>query len=153
MYCKTVGNIRRHPWWSFVNKYPHLAKKVGSVMALLTGSQPVNMQRNLGRLKCGICEAYEVDNATHVLFNCESLEETRSTAWASVIREMRTGMLHSIESMSACDATKCVISCFHVTYISEWDDLYKHIASFVYSMYSARAQCYDSTNSNTVGVP
>jgi hypothetical protein len=144
MYSKTTTRITIHPWWVIANKIPKLTKEISAAISILMGCQPKGIQRNLANGVCKICDAYKSDSATHVLFECSSLKRVRDMKWQHAINSMPDRMSSHVESLSKSKLTELIASCYHESYVFEWLPLYIATASFIYSMYSERARCYDA---------
>ena len=87
-YSQNVHEIRMHAWWYLAKDAPHLTKKIACVMSLLMGSQPSGLQKNNNSSRCKLCDNQAADTPTHIIFECETLQDVRATWWAKVMNKL-----------------------------------------------------------------
>ena len=112
-------------------------------MAVFMGGQSVAMQRNISGNVCGLCSQRVKETPQHKLFECQELDQQRPT-WGEVLRNMPPGMATCMETITAREKTKIILTAFGTRYCSEWTNLYACISKFVYRMYMHRKEKYDS---------
>ena len=113
-------------------------------MALLCGSQPKGLQRNLDHYKCNICIGQYTDSPVHILFECTELLNVRDLMWNKVISCMPVGMANDISLLNSREKYILIISGMKCTrFIQEWSEIFKNIAFFVHTVYSERKRKYD----------
>ena len=125
-----------------MRKFPHIKKKVSSVIAVLLGSQPKGLQRNIGQNTCCLCGIKE--SPQHILFQCQPLNTIRTRVWADVLSVMPLGMAADLSALDPDSKTAFVLSGMNTTsFIEEWEDIYYKMANFVYCIYRERMLLYD----------
>ena len=117
-------------------------KRVSCVMAVMMGTEPQCFQCNFNCKVCRLCYGNKRDNALHLFYECPQLLSTRGSAWLEVINSMPDAMSEHIRGRTVHDKFFFILSGLKGGYIREWQDIYKRIADFVYSMYCARFHLY-----------
>ena len=142
LYVRCVSDIRHLAWWRYARIFPHVKRKVSCIVALLLGSQPKGMQRNLGSNICKLCGLFE--SCEHVLFECSRLNSVRLKVWSEVLNAMPLGMVNCLPNNTH-EKTAFILSGMNSTYsfIQEWTSVYYHISKFVFTMYKERMIQYD----------
>ena len=142
LYYSVIDKISINVWWRFTAFHPGCVKRVSCVMAVMMGTQPQSFQCNFDCNVCRLCCGNKRDNALHVLYECPQLLSTRGSAWLEVINSMPDTMAEHIRGRSDHEKFSFILSGLKGGYIREWQDIYKKIADFVYSMYCARFHLY-----------
>lgn len=142
VYTTCVLDIKVLAWWRYVQKVPHVKKKVACVVAVLLGSQPKGMQRNIGQNICRLCGIKE--SPQHILFHCSKLARVRSYAWDLVLSAMPMAMAKDLSSLNPDNKTVFFLSGLNTaSFIEEWADAYYQVANYVYCIYKERMLLYD----------
>ena len=120
-----------------------MTREVQCVMAILNGTQPKGMQCNFHGNSCGLCGAHVVEDAVHVLWDCEGLTSHRGPWWRKLLRELTTAMARDLEVMPCHSLIDLLLSGPGSGYIPEWAYIYTSFAKFVWSMYRMRHSLYN----------
>ena len=80
----------------------------------------------------------------HILFKCDALEPYRVPLWENVLLKSTEPLRQDMIRMPNRERAVFLLSCLNESYISEWRELYKAIADFIYKMYVKRAVLYDN---------
>ena len=145
LYCDVVKERKIIVWWDFVRRCSGAFKRVSSVVALLCGTQPRGYGANFGPYaRCQICTSYDMETSLHVLFDCETLSETRASVYTPLLDSMPTSMRREYEAMDKSARIRFLLSGFLVDkYVPEWQELYMKTSTFVYEIYRARRNRYE----------
>ena len=142
VYLKCISAIKILPWWLYAQKCPHHKVRISCIIAVLMGSQPKGMQRNIGKKKCHLCGMSE--SPKHILFECPKLVNPRTQSWEGVLGVMPHSMMIDVDQLNMADKTAFILSGMNsASFIVEWADIYYQIANFVYSVYKTRMLLYD----------
>ena len=68
-------------WWQYGRLAPWDINRCRTVIRLL-----LNTYR-LGKVNCQLCNNYKLCDITHILFECESLEQNRNRLWEMYARK------------------------------------------------------------------
>ena len=136
-----IDKIAIHTWWVFSNKFPHLLRKVSSVVSLLCGTQPKGLQ--CFQTMCKLCANRQTDCVEHILFVCESLNSIRIEHLRKISGSMTIAMVNEFSHMTPDRKVVFLISGLNASYTWEWAEIYSNIANFVYTMYSVRFKLYE----------
>ena len=142
LYYSVIDKISINVWWRFTAFHPDYVKRVSCVLAVMMGTEPQCFQCNLNCKVCRLCCGNRRDNALHVLYECPQLLSTRGSAWLDVINSMPDAMAEHTRGRTDHDKLIFILSGLKGGYIREWQEIYKRIADFVYSMYCARFHLY-----------
>ena len=153
MYVNIIRSMAIVMWWKFVSQYPHTMEKVCSLMAIIMGTQPKKMCRNMNNAKqmCGIYNSRVRENPRHVLFECPELEPFRANGWRQVVNSMPPAMAREMERMDHDRKLELIASGLGGSYVREWDGIYFHIVSLVHYMYMHRKEKYDWLETRQIG--
>ena len=99
-----------------------------------------------------LCSNYQRDDCYHVLFNCSALNETREEYLARLYDVMPQAMANVVNEITIKDKVKFLLSPLNSRYIPEWNNIYVAIASFVFAVYSQRANIYDENKLELLSV-
>ena len=143
-YNKSVVSLELHPWWIFVRHFPATFRKVSCVFAILCGTQPIGLQRNLSSSICKLCTCSCRETSLHVLFECAALNHVRETLMGNIVDAMPRNMSNSFLFLNKCEKYTLLITGLHSkSYVQEWAHVYHNTALFVFGMYKKRAVLYD----------
>ena len=81
--------------------------------------------------RCKLCEQI-VFTLEHILFDCYSLDISRSRLWNDVVNSGPKKLVHDIEEMNIVDKCNFILNGFNVSYNGEWSNLYSALINFVY---------------------
>ena len=146
VYMSAIDKIAVHTWWIFANKFPHLLRKISSVVALLCGTQPKSLQ--CFQTMCKLCQSRQPDSIEHTLFVCESLKSTRIDHLRKISASMPIAMNNEFSNMTPHRKVVFLLSGLSAAYTWEWTAIYSNIANFVYEMYRERFKYYEQISEN-----
>ena len=113
------------PLWIHCYKNIKDFKKVKKCIQILIGS----FRQLKGR--CKLCEQ-TVFTLEHILFDCYSLDISRSRLWNDVVNSGPKKLVHEIEEMNIVDKCNFILNGFNMPYNGEWSNLYCTFINFVY---------------------
>jgi hypothetical protein len=126
-------------WWNLCHIRPHLTKAARSVVRLTCGQHCIRLgQRNNNSLLCKQCDLYEVENVSHLLFECTRFNDVRTSAWDDVINEMPLPLITHMNQMGIRKRTEFLFSGFNCNFTPEWLDLYEAAALYIHKLYRLR---------------
>ena len=142
LYHKMVRNISVNVWWQIAARNPISTSKIRSVVAIASGTQPKGLQCNFRYQQCRLCCEQRLDDAMHILFQCPTLEATRSNTWTAVLDALPNAMAADISRKSWHAVLHLILSGFGDQCIPERKSIYLRTACFIHSMYKERYQMY-----------
>ena len=128
-------------WWSVAHFRPRLCKAAQSMLKLICGQYKMHgAQGQAANLsgRCAICGDFEADDVPHLLFTCHHFLTLRDPLWGNVISTMPEPMVQHVIGLNAKDRTIFLLSGFHVSFTSEWIDIYGAVAVFAHRLYEAK---------------
>lgn len=140
-FSRAVKTVGRSVWWTVGRRNPPFRKQCQTIVKLLTGNHALNSgrQHHVNHTKlCQLCESYDVEDLSHVLFKCESLAECRAREWPVLLDALPGVMATEISRLSNDRKTVLILSGFNSVYIPEWNTAFIAAASYVFKMYRAR---------------
>ena len=101
MYVNFIRSMIIVMWCKLSSQDPHTTEKVCSLMAVIMGTQPTKMFRNMGNAKqmCGLYNTRIRENPKQVLFQYPGLEPFRANGWRQVVSSMPPTMTRELERM------------------------------------------------------
>ena len=126
-------------WWRFVQAYPTFLKKASCVVSVLMNGQPKYLQCNFNSDVCKLCIARCLDTPKHILFECDSLIETRELMYQSLIQSMPLPMFQDYNAYSMDRKLKFMLSGLSQDYFN----VMKCVANLVFALYTKRREMYD----------
>jgi hypothetical protein len=118
-------------WWVYAHRYPKTTMYVRLVVKIL-----LNTYR-LGKEGCKVCGTGQLNSATHILFECNGIQNVRDQYWHDVEQTGPLQIRHEMRRMSNYDRTKFVLNAFFCQFIADWTDLYHSTCRYCYKMYIA----------------
>ena len=115
---------------------------MSSVVAVLIGVQPNNLQCNIRNRLCNLCTGRWRDDAKHILLGCEALAQARHIHYNEILTAMPFAMRHEFNRMTLENKLYFIISGLQCDYNKEWAHIYKAMAKFVYELYRKRKLLY-----------
>ena len=138
----TPSNISS--WWLFVQHNPTFMWKCVNIMKLSLGVHMLNsvLFKHRGNVihspVCQLCDSYENETVSHLLFQCSVFHVTRVTLWASVKSSCPSLKLHEfLMSKSDTETTKLLLTGLNNWYVKEWSEFFKAITN-ISNMYQQR---------------
>ena len=83
---------------------------------------------------CILCNNYLLNDATHILFVCDAVSDTRLRLLQVIEKEAPRNIVNSMKNMSLEEKTKFILNGFYCDYVMEWRGLYDAVSNFVYSI-------------------
>ena len=140
-----MPNIQMSSWWSNTQVNPIDMNKCRDILKLLLGCHKLNTcmykrkHSNISSPLCNLCNMYEAESVEHMLFKCPRIEAVRRILWENVIQSTPThAMRDHIETLQVKDKCVFLLSGLCNTYVIEWNEVYRSIATFVSGIYSYR---------------
>ena len=130
-------------WWIYASKNPEQCNKC-KVLARILYSETC-LQSDVARFSevhnksCTWCPGPVVEDAAHMLFECERMADVRRTKWDEITDTMPDAMLDTFNVYDKHEKLRFILSGFNgAQYEDEWEPIYNCMISFVYKMYKAR---------------
>ena len=144
-YSISMEAISMNIWWRFAQNNPRYVKKVSAVVALLCGTQPKQLQRNLEshKSKCLLCNSICKDDLHHVIVDCPKMIQNIETFWRDIYDKMPLAMSRDIKNMNRQKSIDFLISGLGGKYVKEWDPIYANIVTHIWNIYEKRAMKID----------
>ncbi len=133
IYKNVMQNDGLWSWWRFSRKKTNLVKHCQMLLRLLSGCRLHEFETN--RSKCCLCDVLFNDRASHVLFDCVGMRQSRDTEWQRVNSTMPPAISIEFERMSITEGTLYIAKGSNGSYIQEWDELYVAVLRFIKVMY------------------
>ena len=131
-------------WWKYCSRYPGNVRKCRVMARILYGE--TCLQADMARYRdtrCRSCQwcAGAVDDATHMLFQCDLLSDIRIALWRTVLETMPEAMVESVETLSPKSKLEFILTgCNGAGYNDELENTYSAMLNFVYNVYRTRQQ-------------
>lgn len=139
LYSSIITEMKPCAWWKFVQHHPNILTQAASVVALLMNNQPRGLQCNHESDICQLCIDRTVDSSEHILFHCDSLDTVRQCVYPELLNVMPNAMRDCFETMTSDRKLSFILTGMN----SEFYDIMKCIANFVYALYKERKRMYD----------
>ena len=127
LYRRIFTTVDMWPWWSYGLHHPDKMKDIRMLLRLTCGESDLNRDDVHVVLTHPLCEQCTLRmNLTpeHVLFECPSLHQYRTTAWMSLEEHMPPVLWTEINSMNFVDRTSFLLSGLRCGYVPAWDSVY-----------------------------
>ena len=128
-------------WWKVGRLNPDFRKQCRLTVKLLIGDHGLNAGRQHHKVKtklCQLCDSYDVEDVSHLLFKCDSLSVHRDRELPLLIQSMPGVMGSELQNMNTTEQTAFRLGGMRSGYIPEWNDTLVAVAYFVAAMYSHR---------------
>ena len=127
-------------WWKVSRCRPQLTRSVGDIMRLMCGQHVLACNRGQcnGSKICKLCDLYETETVSHLLFSCTKFTVLRATQWAEVLNSMPDQMAQHVLTLNSRDKVIFLMSGFNGNYTVEWLDIYEVVCNFISRIYMAR---------------
>ena len=139
LYLDIVTEMKPIIWWRFVQANPTFLKKASCIVSILMNGQPKYLQCNFNSDICKLCNVRSLDTPRHILFECDSLIETREIMNRSFIQSMPLSMFQGYNASSIDAKLKFMLSGLS----EEYYDVMKCVANLVFALYTKRREKYD----------
>ena len=90
-----------------------------------------------GSAICTLCNQFCIDDAKHVLFDCDQNENIRCCYWNKVQEAGPSKLISEMQNYSN-DKAEFILSCFHSDVVPEWIALYGAVIDYIYNVYIHR---------------
>ena len=91
------------------------------------------------RSLCFNCSMFVNDSIEHMLFECDTLQDTREILWNDVINACPSVIFRQqLEAMEPWRRATYLISCLNYSYVVKWDKLINRILCFIHAMYEKK---------------
>ena len=142
VFRSCVTEIKVSVWWQLSRVCPRLTKATRIIMRLICGehclTSNVGKYTNSTTRLCPLCDDFESETVSHMLFVCTRLTGVRGNGIGILEGKMPHAMYECLCGMNNMDKAIFVISGMRSPFIAEWIEIYTAIATFVYTMYQER---------------
>ena len=131
-------------WWCYASRYPSKKYKCRTMAKILYSETCLKADSaRFGEVHnkvCTWCMGAVVEDAAHLLFECDRYNDLRCRKWNAVTGIMPDAMVQSIRNYNSSDKLKFILTGFNgAAYEPDWEDMYNAVLDFVYEMY--RCHC------------
>ena len=139
MMCRSLCNVtedtwRRNKmvsWWTYAKFNTWDINKCRIMIRLLLDSYRLNSKC------CSICNNGQSSNATHILFQCNRFDNTRTQLWSDICNASPQRLGIELQNMNSDERCKFLLNALNCDFVRDWMELYKCVVKFVSTMYSA----------------
>ena len=99
-----VAKVGPSIWWKLCKFKPELLSKCRNIVKLCIGEHEINRSKyrynaiNYSN-SCLICSSYENESIEHMLFRCETLQDSRQIALSNLLNSMPQPMVNDFNRM------------------------------------------------------
>jgi hypothetical protein len=139
-----MPNLEMLAWWHYVQINPSETWKCRTVLRLLLDCNDLRecqfRYHKEGVLDpyCHHCDERNIEDVTHVLFECSESSTVRLELWNTVLACCPASLIPQLQQLSAIEKTTFVLTAFNNSFVTEWMSLYKAIVSYIHKIYTAR---------------
>ena len=138
VYHKSVNDIRMWPWWTYSLDNPRHTHKCRTLLRLLVNQSSLNRTIDGKEVvinpSCELCGVKCPLTASHVLFECKSIDQSRIQAWLKIANHAPSALWKCMNRMIDNEKTVFILSGFRTNYVKDWFCLYEHVANYVVNM-------------------
>ena len=114
------------PWWIVAKWNNKMLSKVKKLLKY--------MVMNIKECTTISCTCSVKVTLTHILFECESVQDQRVIEWSSVRQKMPSKMKKEVEIMSSQQKSNYLLSCFNSKPMREWQEVYESVLLYCENM-------------------
>jgi len=125
------------PWWCYAHNCTGKVWQSRLIIQLL-----LNKDRHQHSL-CSGCGTHGMLTTHHILFECTGYNHVRQSLWSKFEQVCPPNLIVQINSMSSKERCAFILNGFYCNYVSEWQELYIHLAHFIHAMYMQYTEVSD----------
>lgn len=119
-------------WWHHAQRNPKFARINRTIIRL-----NLNVER-FGLKICQDCDMFVYRSIEHVMFECTVKEGIREKYWMVVMEVCPVQLIVAMNRMSIYERCVFILNGCNCKYITEWNNLYCAISTFVYNMFNVK---------------